>query len=320
MTDNILAPARNQSVRFTKYLKTVLPLDGFVFWVQADLLSPDAVYNGAAFNTRPYDAAAGVTPAAPIVQVTGSLHYTTEQRQDETASYAINKMVFTAEQPIQDLNAVSPSVMYIAERDGHRFAFSSRYMYSREARLYHYTGDAIYPLMASQIIDDAASLDLRNAVVSNSLPIWLTLNKLMPMYPSFLVDDNIVPPFASVHISRTRPLQAVPFLDRTRAHYQLAADTVRITTYGLRNDQALDFQDYVLGYIGYDGDPMGLMNMPMVQDEKKTQAEIGTLAQKKIIDFEVSYYQARVRDIARQLILSCVPTLLVDGGVNLVTA
>jgi len=42
--------------------------------------------------------------------------------------------------------------------------------------------------------------------------------------------------------------------------------------------------------------------MPVMQDEKMTQSELGIMAQKKVITFEVSYYQTTVNDIARQLI------------------
>ena len=39
-----------------------------------------------------------------------------------------------------------------------------------------------------------------------------------------------------------------------------------------------------------------------MRDEKMTQSELGILAQKKTITFEVSYYQTTVNNIARQLI------------------
>jgi hypothetical protein len=48
------------------------------------------------------------------------------------------------------------------------------------------------------------------------------------------------------------------------------------------------------------------MNMPTVRDEKRPQSEIQAIAMKKIIEYDVSYYQSRIRDIARQLILDCI--------------
>ena len=50
------------------------------------------------------------------------------------------------------------------------------------------------------------------------------------------------------------------------------------------------------------------MNMPVVRDEKRIQSELNAIAQKKSLTFEVSYYQNRMNDIARQLILSAVPS------------
>jgi hypothetical protein len=55
------------------------------------------------------------------------------------------------------------------------------------------------------------------------------------------------------------------------------------------------------------------MNIPVVQDEKRTQAELATIAMKKTIVFEVSYHQSRINDVARQLLLNVIPNFYVDG-------
>jgi hypothetical protein len=44
------------------------------------------------------------------------------------------------------------------------------------------------------------------------------------------------------------------------------------------------------------------MNMPVMQDAKQSQREFGIIAQKKVITFQVSYYQSTVNNIARKLI------------------
>ena len=44
------------------------------------------------------------------------------------------------------------------------------------------------------------------------------------------------------------------------------------------------------------------MNMPIVRDEKDTQTDFAILAQRKVIDFDVSYYQARMQQVAQELI------------------
>ena len=305
----------NQTVTFTKYYRVLLPSDGFAFWVKADQLSQSALYNAGAFNGVAYNQGQSITPAATM-QVAGSLHYSTINNQDETEGFAVNRIIFTSLTDVEELNTVNPSTLFIAEYDGLRFAFSTRRLF-KQAGLFHYQGDAIYPSMASQIIDDARSFDTTNVVVSNSLPIWLSLNAIMPMWPSFLVGDNIVPPWASVHIvpDSTVALQAAPWIDpNTGSHYQLCRERVRITTYGLRNGPALDFQDYVNDY-SLNTDTFGIMNMPVFRDEKRTQAELNILAQKKTIEYEITYHQARVRQVALQTIKSVFIDFEAMGGV-----
>lgn len=295
----------SQTITFTKYVRLVLPLDGFVFWVAASMVTPSALYNAMGFNTSAFAAGQVVATGAPTLTVAGSLHYATDVRQNEDETLAVNRVVFTAQRPVNDLNDVGPNVMYIGTFEGRRFAFSQRRSFYYQAALWHYAGDAIYPDMETQIIDDPRGFDSRSLVVSNSLPAWLTLTKFMPMYPSFAVPANVLPPYGAVHIepANTVALQAFPSKDSTGSHFQLVQDKVRITTYGLRNNAALDFQDYVTQY-SLDTDNIGIMNTPAFRDEKRTQVELGILAMKKTIEFDVSYYQTRIADVARQLILS----------------
>jgi hypothetical protein len=301
--------SQNQEITFTRYVKVILPADGFVFWVRSGLLGPSALVNASAANES------GPNQSAPLGEietrtVKGSLHYSTDQVQREDETYGLNKVVFTSLEKIDEFNEVSPQVMWLGTWQGIRFSFSMRGMFYQQADLHHYIGEAVIPAISSQIIDDIAGFDTIRPVVSNSLPIWLTLNAIMPVYPSFLVDENIVPPFASIHIdpSRTTALQAVPYLDSQSSHWQLASDHVRVTIYGLRNASALDYLDYVLGFMR-NSEAMGLQNMPIVRDEKRTQDELTVLAMKKTIEFQVDYHQHSAREIGRKFILSCIPTL-----------
>lgn len=314
LADGVETLSLNQTVRFTRYIKLILPLDGYVFWVRADLVSTSALMNAARFNSAFFNEPLRPISAAPFLDAKGSMHYSTDTIQAEDESYALNRMVFTSLGPIDDFNEVSPMVAYIGEFEGVRVVFSQRASFYQQADLYHYRGDAIYPVMETQIIDDPAALDTSNVIVSNSLPVWLTLNQFMPMYPSFLVPDNLAPPYASVHIlpEGTRALQSAPFIDGNGSHFQLVADRVRVTLYGMRNFNALDWVDYVNRY-SVDYDVLGIMNMPVIRDEKKNQNELGIIAQKKTIEFEVSYYQSRIQAISRQYILSCIPTFNVVG-------
>jgi hypothetical protein len=276
--------SQNQEITFVRYKKMILPADGFVFWVNAALIDP----------TNPL-----------TTTVKGSLHFATDQAQREDETFGVNHVIFTASRQIDEFNEVSPDTMYLGEFSGLRFSFASRGSYYRQADQHHYRGDAVYPAFASQIIDDVNGFLNRDLVVSNSLPIWLGLNERMPVYPSFLVSDNITPPFASIHIppEATTALASGATLGNTLTRAQLCSDRVRVTIYGLRNSQALDYLDYVIASMS-NSDAMGLQNIPVVRDEKRTQNELTVLAMKKTIEFQVSYLQNTARTVARQLITS----------------
>jgi hypothetical protein len=44
---------------------------------------------------------------------------------------------------------------------------------------------------------------------------------------------------------------------------------------------------------------MGIMNIPVVQDERVTQNELNIIAMRKTIKFKINYYQQRMRDLSR---------------------
>lgn len=324
----------DQEIVFTRYNRLVLPLDGFVFWVRADLVGQSAMPNVARPNA--IDINAGkivgspepnafpriIAPAKTLI-AKGSLHYATRTNQEESETFATNLMIFTSEQEIQDLNEVGPETIYIATNDaGVRFAFSERKSFYRQADLWHYTGHAVYSDMQTQIVDSPIGFS-RALVVSNSLPAWLDMARRrpaygfsvpFPVYPSFAVPANISPPFAAVHIDPvgTTAIGATQLIGPDSSLSQLASDRVRITMYGARNDQAQDFVAAVNQY-SLDTDTIGIMNMPIVRDEKRMQPELGTLSMKKTVDFEVSYYQRRINDVARQLIAQAIPNFYIDG-------
>ena len=291
------ALSSGQSITFTQYTRFVNPLDGFVFWVIANPL-----------NTI-------------VTQKTSSLHYSTNRQQNEDETASVNQVILTSPTPINDLNAVAPNTLYIGSYNGLTFAFSSRGRYYQQADLHHYVGTAVLPAMQSQIITDLSSFDDSTMIVNNSLPIWLSMNSYVPPYPgftcpitlysSYAVPENLTPPYGVVHVdpAATKALLSAPFLDRTLGHWQLARDMVRVTLYGARNDAAATFLDFVEQF-SYDWNSIGMMNMPVVVDEKRTQAEIAALAMKKTIEFEVSYNQYTARDIARQLITKSIQNYL----------
>ncbi|WP_158781589.1 hypothetical protein [Pantoea sp. BAV 3049] len=280
-----------QIVTFTKYLRQVLPLDGFVFWVKASIVSDDP------------------DPEPDTVEVKGYLHLTTESIQDDEQLYDRNVVTLTAQSDIDPFNDIGPDVLYIGEFYGIQFSFSRRTGLNEPARLYHYTGEAVYPHMRSQIINSADDIDLSDVVVSGSLPIWLGLNEYMPMFPAMLSTQNLSPPYATVKCSNTAPVAGAFYLDEQQNQYQLVCEDVTISVTGLRNSAIEDFLLAVQQYTLSDTAEMGVMNIPVVQDERVTQNELNILAMRKTIKFKINYYQQRMRNVARQLITSAIPAI-----------
>ncbi len=104
--------SNQQTVTFQQYMKSVLPTDGYVFWV-----------------------ASGETQ-----QFSGSLHVLTERRQDEDQTLAANTLVFTAVEEISQLNSVAPNSMWIGtwvvDGTALQVAFSSTGMNYQQALLF----------------------------------------------------------------------------------------------------------------------------------------------------------------------------------------
>ena len=287
--------SNNQTVSFQQYSRSTIPTDGYVFWVAT----------------------------GTIQQFKGSLHVLSERKQEEDQTLAANQFVFTAEEEVSQLNAISPGTMWVGtwQVDGAtlQVAFSATGFNYQQAGLWHYRGFAVYPALASQLIASAADLPI-GPIVSNSLPIWLSLSSLAgaPIYASFLVPDNIVPPYVAVHIdpASTVALQAFPVFDWSNRSnpnadpsplyqvpsWQLMRDTVRLTLYGFTNQQAIAFFAALMDH-SVNSDDFGFCNSPAIVDDKRPQVEIAALAMKKTISIQASYYQATADAIARRLIL-----------------
>jgi hypothetical protein len=245
------------------------------------------------------------------VKVKGSFHYASSSEQREDATIDSNDIVFTSLSEIQEFNQIGPNHLYIGNYRELSFAFSSRARLYEQADLYHYQGKAVFSTKATQVIDDPSEFN-PTLVVSNSLPIWISMSGYVPpyptfdcpfpLYPSYLVDDNLVPPFGSVHIETTRTLAMAPHVGpRTQSGY-LCRDNVKIHLYGLDNEAASNFLLFVEQY-SRDWMTIGMANSPAIRDEKTIQTELKVIAQHKTIEFEVNYLQSVVRDIARQFIL-----------------
>ncbi|WP_238486122.1 DUF1073 domain-containing protein [Rahnella perminowiae] len=178
---------------------------------------------------------------------------------------------------------------------------------------YHYTGEAVYPHMRSQIINSPDDIDLTDVVVSSSLPVWLGLSQFMPMFPSMLSTQNLAPPYATVKCSNTAPIAGGFYLDEMNNQWQLVTEDVTVSITGLRNAAVEDFLRYIQQYTLGDEAEMGVMNIPVVQDERVTQNELNIIAMRKTIKFKINYYQQRMRNVARQLITKSIPTIYAEA-------
>ena len=293
-----------QVVTFTQYTRAVLPLDKWVYWVKAH-----------------------------TIDVKGSLHYGQVIQQNEDETQGLATVQFTAEEQVPDFVSAPINTLFVAEADGFQFAFSQQQGFYTQAGLWHYFGHSVQPALSTQLISSADQIDVNQAVVCNSLPLWMALNdykspfydgfsntgvpfRVKPpvLYPSFIVDENEIPPYGSVHIgdNDTTSQQAAPYLDRNRSHWQLCQDHVRITLYGLQNNVALDFMDTINQYSLMSSN-FGIVNMTPPRDAVRTQSELRARAMKKVIEVDVSYNQARVNEIARQLITSAMQTFIFQG-------
>lgn len=283
----------DQSIAFTQYVRKVLPLDGYVFWLKAQQTT-----------------------------IQGSLHYPADKRQNEDETISISRVVFTTDTEVQQFAAVKPNTMWVGEVAGLKFAFSQQGPFYQGAGQWHYSGDAVYPAMETQLADIGTISDA-DLIVSNSLPAWLQLVSYTPewliagnpditLYPSFLVPDNLRPPYGAVHIDpdQTQAIGALPVIGNRGAHSQLASDRVRITLYGATNAQAAAFLDLIYQYSS-DTDTIGIMqDTGIIRDEKRIQPELGVIAMKKTISLQVSYLQTSMLNVSRQLIESASVTML----------
>ncbi|MGH7716804.1 MAG: hypothetical protein ACREML_12500 [Vulcanimicrobiaceae bacterium] len=290
----------NQEVQFQRYAKVVLQQDGYVFWVAT----------------------------GQMMTVKGSLHYATDRVQEEDQTIGTNQVLLTSEDVVSQFNVMNPASMWIGswsvkeQAAPLQVAFAQRGNFYQQANLWHYSGFAVYPAMSTQILSSPNDIPA-GPIVSNSLPIWLAqtsfAGQTVAVYPSFLVPDNIVPPYVVAHIdpAATMALGSAPFIGpwpgqmvpdsgasplSDLAGSQLMRDDVALTLYGFSNNMA--WQYLVNIYEASVSECLfGIANSPVILDEKRPQVEITALAQKKTIRILANYYQGAANVIARRLLL-----------------
>lgn len=281
--------SERQEFAFTLYKRLVLPADGFVFYAPAASVTPPITTPALSFTTL------------------GSLHLSQTTIQDVAEAYSRQDVIFTTETQVIEFEQLEPDLLYVFELpNGSLAAFNGQRKRYDPAAIWHYTGRALLPYEASQFIASPADIPADN-VVSNSLPFWLAMSTdPLPVYPSFLVPQNAIPPYVAADIGTTDGIGAAPLYGPDYSQSQLVMETVRFTFYGVRGNGVLDFQRALLQNSGdaSEGKSYAVMNIPVPTDGKKPQSEFGIIAQQKTMDLQVNYYQARAREEARKLILS----------------
>ena len=275
LTEGLRLIDQDATLVFTRYLQFILPLDGFIYWLKM--------------------------PETHTVK--GSLHYSTNSMQESDEVFDQNAVVFTSETNIDDFNVIGADSLWMGMYDGIRFAVSTRSSFYEEAGLYHYAGDALYPALETQLIDNPESFDYGSVVVSNSMPIWLSLGADIPIYPAYLSVQNKEPLYATVEVltDKQEALQLSPWYDIHGKHWQLVTERVKFIIYGARNQAAIEFHDFVLNAAAI-GKTFGIMGTPIMRDEIRTQPEITAIAMKKAFEITINYYQQDMKNIALTLI------------------
>jgi hypothetical protein len=135
----------------------------------------------------------------------------------------------------------------------------------------------------------------------NYVPPYPGFTCPLPLYPSYLVDDNLPPPFGAVHIEDTECIEMGSAYGPRLQQSQLVKEKVRIHLYGADNLMASNFVSFVEQY-SLDWMKLGLSDSPAIKDLKLPSPEFKILANRKMIEFNVNYRQNVIRDEFRQFI------------------
>ena len=267
----------HQKITFKLYIRYISPLDGLAYWVLADALES---------HMRP-------SSLPTKIEVSGSLHQQAYSEQDSSLSRDTSRIIFTPIEKIDSFFIEDPDFVYFGTYNNALFTFSRMHNHYEQSGIYHYDGIAVLPTMETQMINSYDDLP-KDQILSNSMPLWITLKEHGNVYPAFLSPVNLKPPYISVEVKHSHVWQAAASFAGDR-RMQLCLDKATVTLYGFSNMAALDFIDYVV-QTALDSNDFGISNSPVVEDRNTGQVELNVLAQKKTIKFEVNYYQETLRD------------------------
>lgn len=245
-----------QTITFKKYRRTVLPLDGYIFWV-----------------------ATGDSQS-----VEGSLHINTQSLQDVSENYDLGLVKFTCTTEIASFYDRDRTFIWVGDLGNARFVIGSHSFQYEQAGLYHYEGRTLTPVFAAQFIDDISAINVEELIVSNSLPFFMSLPydtspaldwcpwpENVPVFPSYCVPENQSPPYVAIHndpetIKETSLSMVNSY---TGSDSQIIKETVSLSLYGLTNLQAANIRNYILHWALLHPEKFGVVNNPFIRDENR---------------------------------------------------
>ncbi|MXV44326.1 hypothetical protein GS501_04605 [Saccharibacter sp. 17.LH.SD] len=288
----------NQRVSFKQFRRVILPSDGFVFWVAC----------------------------SPAIDVYGSLHIRHQATQEEWQSFDKGTVTLTTRDDVRPFYNKEHEVdhLWIGSYDTIKFSLSTQETHYAQAELQHYDGTILPPVLVHQLIETEAELDGRSPIVSNSLPFFLAMKhdtnpalawcawpQNIPVFPSFSVPNNQPPPYVSVHNDEDS-LQATHMgaVDITGTSTDtLVQERVRLHFVGLNHQDASTILTFIPRWALLNWGKMGVLNTPVLRDDKQPLADLNTLASLKRADIDVMYSQHAARSVAFQTIQSAKLTL-----------
>jgi len=271
----------NQKITFTRYVSKILPIDGWHFWVKAELLDGE---------TEPFNKV-----------VSGTLHQSVNQTQEATKSNAITSIILTVNQPIDLLKEVNQESMWLGEYDGSKFSFNIQNAFYDNANQFHYAGDAVYIENSDAFIDDINDLNLDDTVITNCIPLFIALNDQVQIYPAFLNPTNLKPPYATIEVKQTTGVAAGITFNEFDDSKLMQWDKVELSIFGLRKKQLSDFLKY-LTTKQLETEAFGIYWLPSIQNENIPQSEVNILTNKKVLSFDVNYVIEDIRNAATAFI------------------
>lgn len=274
LQDGLDTVRQGQTISFITYERVILPYDGFVYWVKTG-------------NEQ--------TLVASMVHDENELHHEDQNFRNDSG------LIITTTEPLLDFSQDGLDTMSVFEYNNNLYVLRKTGYNSEQSGLFHNIARVIEPALRSILLDSKDDFLKKKAQFTNSIGLFVLLSCGYfefvsidyPIYPEWLVPLNKKPPYITVGVTETEALNNgfnTVNVDNSLFLVKPAKDYVDINLYGLDNNEALNFlvklERWSLFY-----KKIGFLNMPRIKDEQLAQNEIGSLAQKKIIELEIFYYQ-----------------------------